>query len=290
MAFNRVLQAGNMITNPQMKMSWVSLTTKLATRLAQHQPVEWDSFEEEASTKIVTFVLEDPRTRLEFGLRWFHELYFSDSTLPENAQRYEHNLLLLLNKLKVKDDSFDKVIGRLLMDAPALTPGVFEFIMNSATVAEGRPQLGFALLKDLILQRPPYRKECLDILFAAAIHETKGIRALGVGLCVLLHQEPDVADSIENHSLELLSKLEQSSPLGDNSEMAETDAAKDTPAEKLLPENSGLMDIEAPGEKEAPEAQESDPASQSKWTEVTVTRYTDLYFALCKGKPEMLNE
>jgi hypothetical protein len=174
MAFERIIGAGSMIANPNLKNSWMSITSKIATKLALGQPIEWDSFEEEATSKILSFIMGEPRGRLELGLRWLYDIYVSDESLPEDKQRYEKNLLLLLHKTKERGDALDKVLGRLLMDTPELTKGALDFIRDCAS-QEDRAQMGFAILKDLIIQRQPYRQECLNILFDCVTHESKSL-------------------------------------------------------------------------------------------------------------------
>ena len=132
-----------MISSPKLKTSWMSITTKIATKLAQGQPIAWDSFEEEASAKIVSFIIDDPRGRLELGLRWLYEIYVSEENLPDEKQRYEKSLLLLLNKTKEKGDAVDKVLGRLLMDAPELTKGALGFIRDCALQEDRSISLSF---------------------------------------------------------------------------------------------------------------------------------------------------
>lgn len=170
MAFERIVGAGQMIVNPLFKASWMSITTKLATKLALAQPIDWDSYEEEASEKIVSYITADPRERLELGLRWLYELYVSEENLPEENQRYEKYLLLLLTKINQGGDALDKVLGRLLMDAPELPTAALNFIKECTDTNE-RAQLGFTLLKDLVVQRPPYREPLLKLLFDKMIHE-----------------------------------------------------------------------------------------------------------------------
>jgi len=121
----------------------------------------------------------------------------------------------------------------------------------------------------------------------------KKIRTRAVSLCMSLYLLPELSDSVEECSLELLSKLELKAPPLAESEVKEEGTADDVKKESAVPpEEAAPMEVDATLEKEGDEAAAtaSTSSTKSKWTDDAVIRFTDLYFSLCKTKPVMLNE
>jgi hypothetical protein len=98
------------------------------------------------------------------------------------GSNYEILLSALLKCSSMKRESEDRLISRLIVEAPVVTDGAIAIVLSHARDA-ARSRLGLSTLRDIVIERPGFdRDRCLDILLGFTIDDDEVLRGPAIRL------------------------------------------------------------------------------------------------------------
>ncbi|KAK3258347.1 hypothetical protein CYMTET_32603 [Cymbomonas tetramitiformis] len=225
----------------------------------------------------------------------------------------------LREKVTLADGGTTRPLSRLLVEAPALPPRAIKVVedlcwgaLSPLSEAGGAEDpslrekkyaarkddavyLGLTTMWDLIMQRPPVRSECLQMVLKCAVaddHRTR-IKALKL-ITGKLFEEPTLSQPIEEFALE---QLRAATPEEGDAEAQTRAQSRGDLGETVMGEVKAATEMEgsageaaAPGRGDAEEAGRG-PASQQDDAAPTRNKFQlPLIFGLCTKKHSLMRE
>ena len=276
---------------------WAALVVRLATRGFAASPLNGEVNQKLAKyasdiRKIAqSFVEEDPARRIGFANYWLLEEWNCDRQRKKDGQEelYESCLLILLEHFLKELDAKDRWLAAFVADLPALPLAAVERIeslcLNKATMP-----LGFAILRDIAISRPPSRQAVSESLLKMTKAKDGLLRRGAITTArAWVGVNSPLEAAVLGYARASLQCLVQGRKGEDDEEL------KKEPKEGVLEngavedgkgENGTVEDEEV--EMEEGEEDAKDPATT--WVPLDVLRYLELSFALCVKVPDLLDE
>lgn len=201
-----------------------SLAGGVTTKRQKILTVVAATFTNSVRETIVTFILEDVRSRLELAFSWLFEEYsllqgFTRHSYikSENKPDYAYNKLLsdlIQGVIENSDESLDKeaILKRIYLEAPIVSEDAFNQLVTMCELAE-YSDCAMQLLTELAVRRPPKRQKYLYVLLKFAVHENDYVRTQAIDSLLKLYAEYKIlSEEIETHALLWLGYLEKPEP------------------------------------------------------------------------------
>eukprot|EP01116_Phalansterium_solitarium_P021689 TRINITY_DN6842_c0_g1_i3.p1 TRINITY_DN6842_c0_g1~~TRINITY_DN6842_c0_g1_i3.p1 ORF type:complete len:1229 (+),score=200.88 TRINITY_DN6842_c0_g1_i3:252-3938(+) len=166
---------------------------------------------------LIAHIVENFAVRKKLAVNWLlHEMPWS--CLPEGPDRsraesrYNTLFMRLLSAVSSSSNVKDRSVAFLFADAPRL-PAVSFGLLGEYCLDRDRITIGLATLRDIILQRPTYRLQCLDMVLQFAVHSDEWVRSLAIRLVSnklyvgLDHLQPLLVPRIREFALGQLEEL-----------------------------------------------------------------------------------
>ncbi|PWN40838.1 hypothetical protein IE81DRAFT_316026 [Ceraceosorus guamensis] len=249
---------------------------------------------------MLEFVKEDFDSRLGFAAHWMAEEWTSaraaakkrsSGSLPEgqaddstSARRrskvkveardmatYDQWLCAIVQGVMPAIEAKDKTLHRFLNEVPHLSLSVLGQLKTLCTDADkGRRAVGFTILRDVAMNRPPARAQAAQYLLELTRDAEGGVRGAAIvtvrGWVGSKGALEEIALDHARRGLEAVCDVPPASALASDSDKgADADAATDAD-----PSISGQSSLE--------------------WTDADVLRHVELAFVLCLKVPNLLDE
>ncbi|GAA5817883.1 hypothetical protein MFLAVUS_011462 [Mucor flavus] len=176
------------ITNNEMhvlhhtKNRWLLLVAKLVTRGLFIENESMDK--QELKNLLLDFVVEDLLNRHDLALEWLYEEYLFDRQQLELNAEYEPCYFYWFHKLLEKGiptlDVKDKILTKILLEAPELNEETIEFIKDNLKSVPERFVSCVSTLRSLVINRPTIRFVALQVLLDLCINENDQIRQTSI--------------------------------------------------------------------------------------------------------------
>ncbi|CAO3641558.1 unnamed protein product [Cunninghamella echinulata] len=164
---------------------------------------------------LIDFIANDFPNRYELAIAWLHEERYYDmqylkSTLPSSInEKRQHTYFDWLNKLMDRSiaqlDPKDKTLNKLLLALPTLNSTIINKLNDIMTHQPHRFVMCVATFRDLTMQRPTVRKQCLDILLELCLHEDIKRRSTAIAAVKRwVPTHPTLSEKVEIHGIEML--------------------------------------------------------------------------------------
>ncbi|XP_069500751.1 symplekin isoform X2 [Ambystoma mexicanum] len=165
-------------------------------------------FERNLKVKVLAFILEDIRSRLDLAFSWLFQEYNNYlNNYPEgNSADYEQCLIGLLSGLQQKPDQKDGMFTKVVLEAPLITEKALEVIRKYCE-DESRSYLGMSTLRDLIFKRPSRQFQYLHVLLDLSSHEKDKVRQQAILFIKRMYEKEQLRDYVEKFALNYLQLL-----------------------------------------------------------------------------------
>lgn len=173
---------------------------------------------------IMSFILEDIKSRLDLAFSWLFEEYsllqgFSRHTYvkTENKPDYAYNKVLsdlIAGVLESSDESLDKdaIIKRIYHEAPVISDDAFNQLVSLCELTD-YSECAMQLMTELCIRRPPKRSKLLQVLLRFSVHENDYLRTQAIDSLLSIYAEHKMlTEEIEVHATQWLSYLENAEP------------------------------------------------------------------------------
>ncbi|KAI0954916.1 hypothetical protein AcW1_006666 [Taiwanofungus camphoratus] len=281
---------------------WMLLIVRLVTRVTDPAPHEASEDasgkKEETSMEIVSdiyshqdrlrqtlcdYIMADFPGRLRLATTWMNEEWYNDQIQIARDRNWAPNYETWLNQIvaayQTHLDGKDKAFSKFLLDLPSVPPDVLNLLRESCVELERR-QIGFAVLREFVSQRPSLRAEAMNMLLELTTHPDKVTR--GAAINTVKRWIPDVQpmDSmIREFALQLLRRLQSRPSGGEKTEDVQMNGGQDEHMEDgQLPPEEIIQTSYLP-------EQLTLPADKAQ-----ILQHVELLFALSTKVPEFLDE
>jgi hypothetical protein len=197
--------------------------------------------------------------------------------------RYEKLVDQVMTTLVTRIENTNKTFPSIVLEIPSLTDSVYAQLAKYCLEPQ-RLAMALSAIKELLMYRPPARKQCLEIILPLTGHAMEIIRTSTIKLATSLFSNDAFSTPIIEHALELLESVCIANPDEETRAANEAAAAAATKAEDV----DAMVGIVTVKEEEpaAPEGERS----QQQLSEDEIRRRVLLFFALCAKKHEMLHD
>ncbi|XP_078517033.1 symplekin [Lissotriton helveticus] len=174
---------------------------KILSRIVTH-------FEATLKVKVLSFILEDIRNRLDLAFSWLFQEYNAYlNKYPEGSPNdYDQCLIGLLSGLQQKPDQKDGMFTKVVLEAPLITENALEVIRKYCE-DESRSYLGMSTLRDLIFKRPARQFQYLHVLLDLSSHEKDKVRQQALLFIKRMYEKEQLRDYVEKFALNYLQLL-----------------------------------------------------------------------------------
>jgi len=163
------------------------------------------------SKALHVFIMQDFRNRYELAMTWLYQQFIiEESKAPRSAtrrdSRYNKILTEMLSELQKTLDPRDKLFTRFILEAPALSDSVVDFIKRYCE-DDAKYLVGFATLRELITKCPAKKQIWMQLLLELTTREKEQVRVQAIHSAKKLHNRPALSEMIETfarHSLQQL--------------------------------------------------------------------------------------
>ncbi|KAA1468855.1 hypothetical protein DENSPDRAFT_863857 [Dentipellis sp. KUC8613] len=238
---------------------------------------------------LLDYIMDDFSGRIRLATTWMNEEWYNDQIRMSKDPDWRPNYDIWLNQIvavyQTHLDGKDKTFARFLLDLPSVPSDVF-ILLRDLCVETDRMQVGFATLREFVVQRPTLRTEAANILLELTTHPEKVTR--GAAIITVKRWVGDVQPMdgmVREFALQLLRRLqsrppgEKKPPSTEDVHMNGTDEAHDENMEDgQLPPEDLLQTPYLPEHLEL-------PAQKAQ-----VLQHVELLFALSTKVPEFLDE
>ncbi|CAO0793104.1 unnamed protein product [Mucor circinelloides] len=268
---------------------WLLLVAKLITRgtnmhympseFKQEQDTDMAEAEEDDDDKkmvitedtevdlkelLLDFIIEEFASRHDLALEWLHEEYLLDKRNQRLDAGYIPNYFYWFHKLLEKAiptlDAKDRVLTKVLLEAPELDEKTIDLIKQNLDSVPERFVPCVSTLRSLITNRPTVRFMALQVLLDLCTHDNDKMRRTSIVAVKKWNaNQADVNTRVETFSIEALHVLTR-----EKSPATAPVAAATTSTEQA--------------------------SEDTAWTEKDVVRHAELYFVLCTKRPSLLKE
>jgi symplekin len=228
--------------------------------------------------------------RTDLALEWLHEEYLFDKRNQrldtEYASKYFYWFHQLLKKGIPTLDAKDRILTKLLLDAPEINAETINMIKENLHSVPERFVSCVSTLRSLVTNRPTVRFLALQVLLDLCTNENDKIRRTSIVAVKKWNaNQNDINTRVEEFSVEALNVLTTEKDVDMNNPTTEAaEEAVEKPAEQDVTMDSN---DDAKAEKKEEEITKEDP---NAWTEKDVVRHAELYFVLCTKRPSLLKE
>lgn len=270
---------------------WLLLVAKLITRGTNmhYMPTELkheqdnatvnDTEEEDDKKMIITddtdvdlkellldFIVQDFASRSDLALEWLHEEYLLDKRNQRLDAGYIPNYGYWFHKLLEKViptlDAKDRILTKVLLDAPELDEKAIDLIKQNLDSVPERFVPCVSTLRSLVTNRPTVRFMALQVLLDLCTHENDKMRRTSIVAVKKWNtNQAEINQRVEAFSIEALNVLIQEKPT-----ITATTTTDDT------------ADVDMTTDE------------NTAWTEKDIVRHAELYFVLCTKRPSLLKE
>lgn len=169
---------------------------------------------------ILEFIFQDSKTQMDFAFSWLYEEYsilqgFTRHSYVKSESKKNDNynrlfLDLVQNIIKFTDEK-DRMtlIRKIYLGAPLLTDGSVKLLVEISEMTELN---GMDLIRELLILRPPKRKDLLENLLNFSVHNNSTVREMAIDNLLKIYKERIMMDKIEEFSLKWLRFLEMGKP------------------------------------------------------------------------------
>ncbi|CAO3616887.1 unnamed protein product [Mucor hiemalis] len=229
MAVQRIFDAENMFqSSGNMLMGsgttattsiWLLRMVKLITHgisqpptTEEEQPEEEDrkfdittqDTENELKDLLLDFIVGNLSLRTDLALEWLHEEYLFDKR--SNTTHYFYWFHKFLKKGIPTLDAKDRVLTKLLLEAPELNEETIELVKENLYNVSQRFVPCVSTLRSLVTNRPAIRSLALGVLLDICINENDNMRRTGL-VAVKKWDQPDIHEKVEEFSVKALNAL-----------------------------------------------------------------------------------
>jgi hypothetical protein len=227
------------------------------------------------------------------ALEWLYEEYLADKRRQRIDSEYEpsyfHWFHTLLEKCIPTLDAKDRILTKLLSEAPELNDRTIALVKENLIAVPERFVSCVSTLRNLVSNRPTVRFQALDVLLDLCINPNDKIRRTSIVAVKKWNpNQHKINEKVEAFSTEALFVLakEKEMPDADMSEETKEEEEKKQEEESTADQTDEKKDDVEMEEKED-KAEEDDPHS---WNEKDVVRHAELFFVLCTKNPNLLKE
>ncbi|CAO3620441.1 unnamed protein product [Cunninghamella blakesleeana] len=163
---------------------------------------------------LLDFITRDFPNRYELAIAWLHEeryydMRYSKSTFPNNNEKRQHTYFDWLYKLMDRSitelDPKDKTLNKLLLALPTLNKTIITKLNDVMNNQPHRFVMCVATFRDLTMQRPTVRRQCLDILLELCIHDDIKRRSTAIAAVKRwVPTHPTLSEKVESYGIEML--------------------------------------------------------------------------------------
>ncbi|KAG2209164.1 hypothetical protein INT47_005456 [Mucor saturninus] len=209
------------------KSRWLLLVAKLVTRGVGMQPASVGEGEEDEDKKVIPmdldetneikellldFVVEDLLSRHDLALEWLHEEYLSDQRQSRLNANFTASYYLWFHKLLKKTiptlDAKDKILTKLLLEAPELNEETIELVKENLQSVPERFVSCVSTLRNIVINRPTVRWMALQVLLDLCINENDQIRQTSIMAVKKWNEnQTHINTRVESYSVEALQVL-----------------------------------------------------------------------------------
>ncbi|KAI9302419.1 hypothetical protein BJ944DRAFT_251521 [Cunninghamella echinulata] len=319
---DKISMLNNIAVNDYKESIADSKEVKILASMEQQISDQWKNV-------LIDFIANDFPNRYELAIAWLHEeryydMQYSKSTLPSPTnEKRQHTYFDWLHKLIDRSitqlDPKDKTLNKLLLALPTLNSTIINKLDDIMTHEPHRFVMCVATLRDLTMQRPTVRKQCLDILLELCLHDDIKRRSTAIAAVKRwVPTHPTLSEKVETHGIEMLQMVlvptttkkpknittntEQQQKQGEEDKDDEKDENEELEGKKddkqnvsneekeMKQENDQEKEEEKKEEKNSDDADENEDDEIVEWNEKDVIRYMDLFLALCTKKYELLEQ
>lgn len=210
--------------------------------------------------KMIIIVLKN-YIRHDLALNWLNEEYNDNRRSQEtNIKKYFYWLHKLLEKIIPTLDAKDRILTKLLLEAPDLDSEIVDLVKANLENIPERFVSCVSTLRSLVASKPAIRYPALQVLLDLCTHENDKMRRTSIVAVKKWNtDENEINNKVEEFSVKALNEL---------TTMKDADKKEEKP----------------------PVEQEEDETNNYGWTEKDVVRHAELYFVLCTRRPSLLKE
>ncbi|TFY52822.1 hypothetical protein EVG20_g10386, partial [Dentipellis fragilis] len=153
---------------------------------------------------------------IRLATTWMNEEWYNDQIRMSKDPDWRPNYDIWLNQIvaayQTHLDGKDKTFARFLLDLPSVPSDVF-ILLRDLCVETDRMQVGFATLREFVVQRPTMRTEAATILLELTTHPEKVTR--GAAIITVKRWVGDVQPMdgmVREFALQLLRRLQSRPP------------------------------------------------------------------------------
>ncbi|KAI9481366.1 MAG: hypothetical protein EXX96DRAFT_566437 [Benjaminiella poitrasii] len=301
-AGNSTSTASTAITVNTAKNIWLMLTAKLITQSTamNHKKDETsadETMEDQPATQIdlnlketlLDFIVENLGQRYELALEWLYEEYLIDKRNQRDDTNYRPFYFVWFHKLLEKViptlDAKDRILTKLLLDAPELDARAIDMIKENLENVPERFVPCISTLRNLVISRPAVRFLALQVLLDLCTHPNDKMRRTSiVAVKKWSANQADISNRVESFSVEALNTLTKEK---DGSTDVNEEENKDT---NMIDKNMTENNTDATEKEQEEDTDMAEKEQETGWTEKDVVRHAELYFVLCTKRPSLLKE
>jgi symplekin len=209
--------------------------------------------------------------RHDLALEWLHEEYLLDKRYQRlDPNTYTPSYFQWFHRLLEKGiptlDAKDRILTKLLLDAPELDAKVIDLIKQNLESVPERFVPCVSTLRSLVTNRPTVRFLALQVLLDLCKHTNDKMRRTSIVAVKKWNlNQLEINEKVESFAVEALHTLVQ----------LKQDQSTDV-----------TMDEASQEEQDA----ESKEDAKDAWIKLEVVRHAELYFVLCTKRPTLLKE
>ena len=148
---------------------------------------------------LVQYIFADLSKRLDLAFSWLYEEYCfyqgfhrNSSLLSRRNDDETYNMIYCTIIRKVIEGTEgrerEKLLRRLYLESPTLTEEAFNLLTKFVSVM-GSAIVVVNLMKDLVIQRPTKKLNCLNFLLEFCFHDHKDVRTTAIATVLQLHED-----------------------------------------------------------------------------------------------------
>ncbi|XP_065064870.1 symplekin-like [Rhopilema esculentum] len=163
-----------------------------------------------------SFIMKDFRSRYDLAMTWLYQQFIiEESKAPKSATRrdskYSKILTDLLVELQKCLDPRDKLFTRFILEAPALSDSVVDFVKRYCE-DDAKYLVGFATLRELITKCPAKKSTWMQLLLELTTRGKEQVRVQAIHSAKKLHSKQGLSEMIEKFALHSLQQLLRDNP------------------------------------------------------------------------------
>jgi hypothetical protein len=213
--------------------------------------------------------------RHDLALEWLHEEYLLDKRYQRlDPNTYTPSYFQWFHRLLEKGiptlDAKDRILTKLLLDAPELDAKVIDLVKQNLESVPERFVPCVSTLRSLVTNRPTVRFLALQVLLDLCTHANDKMRRTSIVAVKKWNaNQLEINEKVESFAVQALHTLVELK------EDQDTDMS---------------MDETNKEDQEAYKDETSKEEAKDAWIKLEVVRHAELYFVLCTKRPSLLKE